>query len=215
MAKPTLTDRIDEAIQNNNKADASVPKGLGPVDVPVRSYVSPSYTYDTELGFESTLQHLSPGAMRPMWFVKDQQQASVPVTALTSSGTSRNTQITAIQGGIAKSPRSSPSGWAVVPQMNLGVKATNLVVVSASVSVRSTVAGDTASFALYRDGNLVGNHQTQSFPSSTTTAMIQMTLHDNPPPGYHSYALYWSPGTGILTAVSNQRNMYVTNLLPR
>jgi hypothetical protein len=82
--------------------------------------------------------------------------------------------------------------------------------------VSSSAANDTAGFALYRDGQLIGNHLTHTLPSTASAAsLVQLSAMDNPPSGNHTYALYWSPGTGTLTAVSNQRNLYAINLTPQ
>ena len=212
----TLTDRINAAIKANDTTQGRVPMGAGPVLTPARTYISPTDSYENEIGFDNPTDSLSPGAMRGMWAVNDQQQASVPVTVLTASGNTRSNAAAAIQGGIAKNPVAPATVWAAVPQMITNLAVTGPVMVHANVSVKSTVLSDTVSFAIYRDGKLIGNHLTQTLPGTASgTAIVQMSAIDSPPSGNHVYALYWSPGTGTLVANSNQRNLYTINLTPQ
>src|SRR5271157_1074538 len=214
--KPSLADRINAAIQSNDTKTERIPMGKGPVETPARTYTSPADSYEDDLGFKSELHSHSPGAMRGMWQVSDQQQANVPVTVLTSSGNSSNNAIGAIQGGIAKNPVAPATTWAAVPSMLLNLRVQGSVIIEANVSVRSSVANDTAGFAIYRDGKLIGNHVTHTLPATASAAaLIQLSAMDSPPSGNHLYALYWSPGTGTLVATSNQRNLYGINLIPQ
>lgn len=214
MNKPSLTDRISQAIRENDTTRGLIK--MGPVETPARSYISPTDTYDNEIGFESELHGHAPGRMRGMWLVQDQQQANVPVTVLTASGETNSNAIAAIQGGIPQNPKAPASVWASVPQMSVNLAVTGPVMIDANLSVKSSAASDTVAFAIYRDGQLIGNHLTHTLPSATSSAsLVQMTAFDNPPNGNHVYSLYWSPGTGTLVAVSNQRNLYAINLSPR
>lgn len=203
-------------LKGQNAQITTVPVGQGPDEHPARTYISPTDSYQDEIGFSSSLENHAPGGMRPMWQVYDQQQASVPSTVLTSSGAAKSNALAAIQGGIALNPRAPATTWAAVPQMIQNVRATGPIMIQANVSVRSTVASDQAAFAIYRDGQLIGNHVTHTLPSTVSAvAMIQLSAMDNPPSGSHLYAMYWSPGTGTLVAHSNQRNMFAINLTPQ
>jgi hypothetical protein len=214
--KPSLTDRINAAIAANDTQTGRVPMGRGPINTPARTYLSPTDSYEDEVGPVSTLETFSPGGMRGMWAINDQQQASVPVTNLTSSGNTKSNSLAAIQGGLAKNPVAPATTWAVLPSMITNLQTQGPVVVTANVSVRSSVANDTAGFALYRDGKLIGNHVTHTLPATASTStLIELTAMDSPPSGNHVYALYWSPGTGTLVANSNQRNLYAINLTPQ
>ena len=214
--KPTLAERITQAIQRNDTKTGKIPMGKGPDMRPARTYLSPTDSYEDQLGPDEMPVNFAPGAYRGMWEVKDQQHASVPVTQLTSSGNSQSNAISAIQGGIAQNPQAPATSWAAVPSMLQNIRTTGPVQLSANVSVRSSVANDTAGFAIYRDGQLIGNHLTHTLPATVSAAsLVQLNIVDDPPPGYHLYALYWSPGTGTLVANSNQRNLYVINLTPQ
>jgi hypothetical protein len=189
---------------------------MGPVQQTARTYISPTDSYENEIGPVPATVNFAPGSIRGMWAVADQQQASVPVTAITSSGNSQSTALAAIQGGIAQNPRAPATTWAAVPSMIANLACKGPVIVTANVSVRSSVANDTAGFAIYRDGRLIGNHVTQTMPATASaTVLVQLSTVDNPPSGNHVFALYWSPGTGTLVANSNQRNLYALNLSPQ
>ncbi len=213
--KPSLTSRITNAIQSNAVSEVLLPSGKAPVEIPARTYISPTDSYDDEIGFNNPQVSHAPGAMRGMFVVKDQQQASVPVTQLTSSGNTNNNSLAAIQGGIAQNPVAPATVWSSVPQMLVNVRVAGPVIVQANVSVKSSVANDVAGFALYRDGKLIGNHVTHTLPAATGSAsMVQLSTMDTPPAGNHVFSMMWSPGTGTLVAVSNQRNLYAVNLSP-
>lgn len=215
MAKPTLVDRITSAIQDNNEMEGRVPIGRGPIQTPARTYLSPTDSYEDEIGQPLELHGLAPGNMRGMWSVADQQQASVPITQLTKSGNTSSGQLAAIQGGIAMNPQAPVSVWAAVPQLIVNVRATGPVMIHANASVLSSVANDTAGFAIYRDGALIGNHLTHTLPATASAAsLVQLSTIDNPPSGLHFYSLQWSPGTGTLVATSNNRNLFAINLTP-
>lgn len=216
MAKPTLVDRINAAIQANNTTEGRVPLGQGPVLTPARTYLSPTDSYEDEISQDNPTVSFAPGAMRGMWSVAEQQQASVPVTNLTSSGNTNSNYISAIQGGIAQNPVAPATVWAAVPQMITNLKVSGPVMIIANVSVQSSAANDTAGFAIYRDGKLIGNHLTQTMPATASTSvLVQLSAMDAPPSGNHVYSLQWSPGTGTLVATSNQRNLYAVNLTPQ
>jgi hypothetical protein len=214
--KPTLTDRINAAIAANDTQSGRIPMGQGPIQTPARTYLSPTDSYENQIGFTPETHGFAPGAMRGMWSVAEQQQASVPVTNLTSSGNTKSNALGAIQGGIAKNPIAPASTWAAVPSMITNLNVQGPVIIQANVSVLSSAANDTAAFAIYRDGQLIGNHLTHTLPATASAAtLVQLSAMDNPPSGNHVYALYWSPGTGTLVAVSNQRNLYAINLTPQ
>lgn len=211
-----LTDRINAAIEENNNVEGRVPIGQGPVLTRARTYISPTDAYENELGFDNPTVTFAPGHMRGMFAVNDQQQASVPVTQLTKSGATSNNSLAAIQGGIPQNPVAPPTVWAAVPQMILSLPVTGPVMLQANVSVHSTVASDHVAFAIYRDGQLIGNHLTHTTPATASaSSLVQLSAMDNAPAGNHTYALYWSPGTGTLVATSNQRNLYAINLTPQ
>jgi hypothetical protein len=215
MAKLTLTDRIDAAISANNATEGRTPIGRAPIASPARSYFSPTDSYENQIGFDNPQISFAPGAFRGMWSVADQQQASVPTTALKVGNTNSN-QTAAIQGGIAKNPVAPATVWAAVPQMIMNLSARGPVVISASVSVQSSVANDTIGVAIYRDGLLIGNHTTTTLPATAgTSALVNLSSMDTPSIGLHTYSMQWSPGTGTLTATSNQRNLYGVNLSPQ
>lgn len=214
--KPSLADRINSAIAANDTKTGLIPMGQEPIQTPARTYLSPTDSYEDEIGFVSDTHGFAPGHFRGMWAVAEQQQASVPVTNLTSSGNTKSNTLAAIQGGIAQNPVAPATTWAVVPSMITNLNVQGPVFVTANISVRSGVANDTAGFAIYRDNQLIGNHVTQTLPASVSTAcLVTLSAMDNPPSGNHVYALYWSPGTGTLVAVSNQRNLYAINLVPQ
>jgi len=216
MAKQTLAERINSAIQKNDVRGGLVPVGHGPQVPPARTYLSPSDSYEDEIGYDSPVVGHAPGMRRGMWQVYEQQQAHVPVTNLTSSGNTNNNAVAAIQGGLTQNPVAPAATWAVVPQMILPVRAQGPVHIIANVSVRSSIANDIPGFALYRDGNLLGNHLTHTTPATVSaSSIVQLSVLDTPTTGQHIYALYWSPGTGTLIANSNQRNMYAINLTPQ
>jgi hypothetical protein len=211
-----LADRINAAIQANDTKTGLIARGKGPIQTPARTYISPTDSYEDQIGYDNPTDSLSPGAMRGMWAVNEQQQASVPVTVLTASGNSKSNSAAAIQGGIAQNPRAPATQWAAVPQMITNLAVTGPVMIQANLSAKSSVASDTVAFAIYRDGKLLGNHLTHTMPSATSSAtLVQLSAIDNPPSGNHLYAVYWSPGTGTLVAVSNQRNLYAINLTPQ
>jgi hypothetical protein len=213
----SLTDRINAAIQANDRETGRIPMGRGPQTQQIaRTYISPTDSYEDEIGPTPQAENFAPGAMRGMWAVADQQHASVPVTQLTSSGNTASNAISAIQGGIAQNPQAPATTWAAVPSLLQNVKVSGPIMIQASVSVRSSAANDTVGFAIYRDGHLIGNHLTHTTPATASAAtLVQLSAMDNPPPGNHLYALYWSPGTGTLVANSNQRNLYAINLTPQ
>lgn len=215
MAKPTLADRITAAIQANDAKSGAIPTGRGPQPIPARSYMTATDSYETQIGFDNPLMGNAPGSARPMFQVYEQQQAHIPVTNLRTSGGANSNAIAALQGGITQNPVAPATTWAVVPQMMLPVKATGPIHVIANVTVRSSSNNDDASFAIYRDGNLIGNKVTHLMATVGSPTLVQVSLVDSPPIGQHIYALYWSPGTGTLTAHSNQRNMYLMNLTPQ
>jgi hypothetical protein len=216
MAKPTLADRITAAIQANDTATGRVPMGTGSSSLPARTYFSPTDSYEDEIGPVSHVEHFAPGASRSMWAVADQQHASVPVTQLTSSGTTKNNLLAAIQGGLPQNPAAVASTWASVPQMITNVAVTGPVMIHANVSVHSSAANDQVGFAIYRDGKLIGNHLTHTTPATASSStIVQLSAMDTPPSGNHIYALYWSPGAGTLVATSNQRNLSAINLTPQ
>lgn len=190
--------------------------GQGPVQTPARTYLSPVDSYEDEIGHVSQTVNFHPGAMRGMWSVAEQQQASVPVTAITSSGNANSNAISAIQGGIAQNPKAPATAWSAVPSLLTNLRTQGPVVIAANVSIQSTVASDTVAFAIYRDGLLIGNHVTHTLPgTASTSSLVQISTMDNPPTGNHLYALYWSPGAGTLIATSNYRNIYAVNLSPQ
>ena len=216
MSNPSLTERINSAIKANDTKTGAIPMGKGPVLTPARTYISPTDSYEDELGFDNPTVGLAPGANRGMWQVYEQQINHIPVTQLPSSGNSSSNAISAIQGGIAQNPKAPPSVWAAVPSMIQNVRVTGPIMVHANVSVRSSAANDQVAFALYRDGRLIGNHLVHTTPATASAAtIVQLSTVDNPPSGNHLYALYWSPGTGTLIANSNQRNLYTVNLTPQ
>jgi hypothetical protein len=212
----SLTDRINAAIKANDTQTGRIPMGGGPVLTPARTYTSPADSYENELGYDNPTSGLAPGAMRGMWQVNDQQQANVPVTVLTKSGATSANTLAAIQGGIPQNPKAIATTWAAVPQMVLNLNVTGPVQIHANVSVHSSVANDPAGFAIYRDGQLIGNHSVQTMPATASASTtVQLSAMDNPPSGKHLYALYWSPGAGTLVATSNYRNLYAINLTPQ
>lgn len=214
--KPSLVDRINAAIATNDTQTGRIPMGKAPEFPVARTYLSPTDSYENEIGPPGIAHGFSPGRMRGMWSVAEQQQASVPVTAITSSGNSNSAALAAIQGGIAQNPRAPATAWAAVPSLITNLSVKGPVIIQANVSVRSSVANDTAAFAIYRDGQLIGNHVTHTLPgTASSTTLVQLTAMDNPPTGNHVYAMYWSPGTGTLVANSNQRNLYAINLSPQ
>lgn len=215
--KPTLADRITAAIQANDIKTGLIPMGKGPVLTPARTYLSPTDSYEDQIGYDNPTVGLAPGQNRMSYQVYEQQLAHVPITNLTSSGNSQSNFPAAIQGGIPQNPVAPATIWATVPQMVTNIKATGgPIMIQASVSVRSSVANDTAGFAIYRDGNLIGNHVNHTLPATVSAvSLVQLNSIDNPPSGYHVYALYWSPGSGTLVANSNQRNFYVMNMVPQ
>ena len=211
-----LTDSISAAIETNNARDVVIPIGKGPNEVPARTYISPTDSYDDEIGFDNPTVGHAPGAMRGMFVVNEQQQASIPVTQITKSGVTNSNAVAAIQGGIATNARAPASVWAAVPQMLVNLAVQGPVMLQANVSVHSTAVSDTVGFAVYRDGKLLGNHVTYTTPATASvSSLVQLSAMDNPPSGNHLYALYWSPGTGTLVATSNQRNLYAINLSPQ
>lgn len=215
MAK-SLVSRINDAIAANDTEQGRIPMGKGPQFMPARTYFSPTDSYEDEIGPDFPVHGLQNGAQRGMWSVLEQQQATVPVTAITSSGNSSSAALAAIQGGIAQNPVAPATQWAAVPSMITNLNVKGPVIIQANVSVKSSVANDTAAFAIYRDGQILGNHLSQTLPGTVAAAsLVQLTAMDNPPSGNHVYALYWSPGTGTLVAVSNQRNLYAINLSPQ
>src|SRR5450631_3921955 len=104
-----LADRINKAIQANDTRSGLIKRG--PQASIARTYFSPTDSYEDEIGPSSPLVSFHPGAMRGMWSVAEQQQASVPVTAITSSGNSNSAALAAIQGGIAQNPRAPATTW--------------------------------------------------------------------------------------------------------
>lgn len=214
MAK--LSEIIQAAIETNETDQGKLPPNKAPVFVPERTYLSPTDVYEDEIGPDIPTHGFHPGRMRGMWAVNEQQQASVPVTAITSSGNTQSGALAAIQGGIAQNPVAPASQWAAVPALLTNLTVKGPVIIQANVSVRSSTANDTAGFAIYRDGQLIGNYVTQTLPATASaTTLIQLTAMDNPPTGNHLYAMYWSPGAGTLVANSNQRNIYAINLSPQ
>lgn len=205
---------IDSAIEANSVAESGVPIDKGPVITPARSYLSPTDSYEDEIGFVNPLVNFHPGSVRAMWAVADQQQASVPTTAL-RVGNTKSGVLAAVQGGIAQNPQAPPSVWGAVPSLILNINVKGPVLIQANTSVRSSVANDVAGFAIYRDGMLIGNHVTHTLPGTASPSLVQLSAMDNPSQGNHTYALYWSPGTGTLVANSNQRNLYAINLSPQ
>jgi hypothetical protein len=212
--KVSLVDRINAAIQANDTKTGLIPRG--PIQHTARTYISPTDSYENQIGPDPATVNFSPGAMRGMWAVAEQQQASVPVTAITSSGNAQSASLAAIQGGIAQNPVAPATKWSAVPSLITNLSVKGPVIVTADVSVRSSVANDTAGFAIYRDGQLIGNHVTQTMPATASASvLVQLSAMDAPSIGLHTYAMFWSPGTGTLVANSNQRNLFAINLTPQ
>ena len=173
---PTLDNKISEALRVNNEQEKTVPVNKGPIVKPARTYLSPTDSYEDEIGPDSPLATFHPGARRSMWAVAEQQQASVPVTAITSSGNAQNAGLAAIQGGIAQNPVAPATTWAAVPSLIQNLRtAGGPVQIQANVSVRSSAANDTAGFAIYRDGQLIGNHVTHTFPATVSATVAGAT----------------------------------------
>lgn len=214
MAKATLTDRIQQAIEKNDAQQDRVPLGKGPIFQPARSYLSPTDSYEDEIGPTTELHSFHPGGNRGMWAIADQQHASVPVTVLKSSGNTNNNFVAAIQGGIPQNPQAPAGVWSAIPQMTASIKTKGPVMITAGVSVHSTVGNDTMMIAVYRDGNLIGNPYLHVLAAGAES-LKNIVAMDDPPIGNHVYAIYWKPGSGTLTAVNNYRNLYVTNLTPQ
>lgn len=216
MSKPSLTDRINSAIQANNTTEGLIPMGKGPIPTPARTYLSPTDSYEDEIGFDSGTNSFHGGSMRNMWALADQQNASVPVTVLKSSGNTKSSGLASIQGGLVLNPVAPATTWSSVPQLITNLTTKGPVLIQGGVSVRSSAATDSIGVAIYRDGNLIGNHVTHTTPSTVSAvSLVNLSTMDNPPPGLHVYSLQWSPGTGTLTAHSNQRNLNVINLFPQ
>jgi hypothetical protein len=209
-----LADRITAAIQANDTQSGRVPMGKGPQFQPARTYFSPTDSYEDNIGPDFGVHNFHQGSMRGMWSIAEQQQASVPVTAITKSGNTANNQLAAIQGGIPQNPQAPPGAWSGIPQMVTSIRTTGPVLINGNVTLHSSVSNDSIGLAIYRDGQLVGNHTSHTMPAGLPENM-QISITDNPPTGQHVYAMYWSPGSGTLTANSNERNFSVLNLSPQ
>jgi hypothetical protein len=210
----SLTDQINGAIAESQQNDSRILNTWHQPPV-ARTYISPTDSYEDQLGYDSPTVNLAPGAMRGMWQVNDQQQASVPSTVNTVSGNTKSNASAAIQGGLRQNPVAPASAWAAVPQVITNLAVTGPVIIQANVSVHSTVASDKVGFAIYRDGQPIGNRLVHTTPASASAStIVQLSATDSPPNGNHLYALYWSPGTGTLVATSNYRNLNVINLTP-
>ena len=219
-----LKDILEKVGSQAVATSASQQSRIGPQQSPVvmqpRGFASPQDVYDQDVGYETPFNHLSPGTMRGMWQVPDVALTHTPVNTLQSAGTPNSTQQAATAGGLVSNPSSPAAGWNTVPNMQLQVTTNGPVHVIANLSVQSNVSSDVVSFALYRDGQQVG----QSFTHTTSNAanspsLVGVAMIDNPATAKsfltpHLYSLYWKAGSGLLTASKTQRSMYSVNLTP-
>ncbi len=208
---------LTPAIAENNaiQAKQQLPPAAQPNPQPPRSFASPMDSYEMDLGYDSPFNHLAPGTMRAMWQIPDVALTHTPVNTIQTSGTPNTSQRNQIIGGVAGGAKAPVTGWAPVPNMQLQVKSSGPLSITAGLSVQSTQATDSVQFAFYRDGRQIGQIFTDTTSSTANMQkLVNLSAVDVPPNGAHVYALFWKMGTGTLSTTGTARSIYTVNLSP-
>lgn len=209
---------IGTAVADSNATQAKdqVSPAGQPNPQPPRSFASPMDSYEQDVGYDSPFGHFAPGARRAMWQIPDVALTHTPVNTLQSSGTPTSTQTNQIIGGVVggvKAPAANK--WGAVPNMQNSVVSTGPMILTATLSVQSTSATDSISFAFYRDAVQIGQIFTQTTSSTANKQnLVNLSSIDVPPTGSHVYALYWRAGTGTLSTTGTARSFFAINLQP-
>ena len=212
-----IQSQVSTAIGQNNatQAQQAIPPSGQPNPIPPRSYASDMDSYEQSVGYDSPFNTFAPGTMRAMWQIPDIALTHTPVNTLQSAGTTNSSQTNQIIGGVVGGVKAPASGWASVPNMQLQVSSTGPLFITASLSVQSTVASDSVSFAFYRDGSQIGQIFTDTTSSSANKqGLVNLSTIDSPPNGSHSYSLNWRQGAGTLSTTGTARAISCINLQP-
>lgn len=175
--------------------------------VPARSYPSPISTYDEDSQFQNPFDRTNV-TMRPMWRVQGAavQQIKVITTALPQA-------ISAT--GIVVSPATTNALLVAVPDCTIAIQAVGVQLqISWNISASLSTNAATASFALFRDGIKIGQTQYGQSVANNQKFSVTQTILDNPPLGFHAYAIYWATSAGTLTADQKSRSISALVLRP-
>jgi len=176
---------------------------------PARSYGSSTASFDQDTEFVPPTESFN-NNFRPMWRTPDAavQQNKVITTKLPPA-------ITAT--GIAVSPSVTSAVLVSTPDMAAPVNVQGNAQVQISWQFSGALSTSTASaaFALFRDNVQIGPAIYGNSPSNGAKFSVGHTFIDTPPPGVHSYAVYWSTTAGTLTADGKGRVLHALVLRPQ
>jgi len=201
-----------ETIHTNEQGlltGATAPNQIRP-----RSFTNPDDVYDDVVGFDTIYGTFQPGVFRPMWRVRPsaiQQNRITTVNSPTGTGTPQVTS--SYKQGVVLGPSTTSTTLLLVPDMSTSIQTFGAVQVGFQITAQTVNANDPANFAIYRDGVQIAATFQQS-GGANTNFTISQTIVDNPTPGIHVYALYWSKTTSTLTASGKARSIYAINLKP-
>jgi hypothetical protein len=176
---------------------------------PARSYASSTASFDQDTEFDSPTVGLH-NNFRPMWRTPDAaiQQNKVITTKLPPAVTA---------SGIAVSPSVTSAALVSMPDMSapVNVQGNAQVQVSWQFSGALSTLTASAAFALFRDNIQIGPTLYGNSPANGAKFSVAHTFIDTPPPGVHSYAVYWSTTAGTLTADGKGRVLHALTLRPQ
>jgi hypothetical protein len=176
--------------------------------VPARSYPSPVATYEEDSQFQNPFDRTNV-TMRTMWRIQGSavQQTKVITTALPQA-------ISAT--GVIVSPFTTSTGLVAVPDCTIAIQAIGVQLqISWNISASLSLNTSTASFALFRDGVKIGQTQYGQSVANNQKFSVTQTILDNPPLGFHAYAIYWATTAGTLTADQKSRSVSALILRPQ
>lgn len=210
VPKSTLRQAIESTQQQvNAQQEQILPASKVVVDQPARSYPSASAAYEDGIGFDSPTVGINQ-TFRPMWRTQDVavQQNKVITTNMPKAITST---------GIAVSPSVTSPNLVSAPNMSVPVKvpAGTQVQISWQFSGALSAATASAMFALYRDNVRIGQILYGQSPVNNQKFSQSQTFIDNPPPGLHSYSVYWATTGGTLTGDGKGRSIQAQVLKPQ
>lgn len=179
-----------------------------PNAIPARSYPSPTVAYEDNAFFDPPFVRQNVTS-RAMWKINETavQQRRVTTTALPAASSA---------SGIAVSPATTNAALVAVPDMTIAVNATGAQVqISWNISASLSLNTATASFAVFRDGILIGQTQYANSPTNNQKFSASQTVVDKPALGIHAYSLYWATTAGTLTADGKNRSISGLVLRPQ
>lgn len=181
-----------------------------PNATPARGYIASEATQDQRSEFADPFSRIGSGRFRPTWVT---QPAAVQQTKVITT----NIQPPANAVGSANAPATTSATPGGVPDMvvALRVGANSQVHIAWSFSGSLSATTLTATFALYRDGQRIGQPVYGMSPQVNGKFSVSQSFIDSPQAGLHSYAVYWSTSGGTLTADAKSRQITALNLKPQ